>query len=60
MFLINIERSAILRSVMKSQYNARRKSGKECRRIPVTISTPSLETSLTLCSPSEDMLEDRW
>jgi hypothetical protein len=23
----------------------------------VTISTPSLETSLTLCSPSEDMLK---
>jgi hypothetical protein len=57
MFLINMLRSAILRSAVKSQYDARRKSVWEWKRIPVTISTPSLETSLTLCSPSEDMLE---
>jgi hypothetical protein len=31
-------------------------SGKVERSIPVTISTLSLETSFTGCSPSEDML----
>lgn len=62
MFLINMERSAILRSVRKSQYwcavRARpERAGTGGREdIPVTISTLSLEISLTCCSPSEDMV----
>lgn len=56
MFLISMERSAILRSVGELASCDSRMGQDGGGRIPVTISTLSLEMSFTGCSPSEDML----
>jgi hypothetical protein len=56
MFLINMDRSAILRSVRELALRACQMSRNGFERIPVTISTLSEEMSFTGCSPSEDML----
>ena len=56
MFLMSMERSAILRSVRELALCAFSVVQNGEARIPVTISTLSLEMSLTGCSPSEDMV----
>ena len=62
MFLMSMERSAILRSVKESAWCLATMGQDSRGRIPVTISTLSLEMSLTCCSPSEDMvvMADLW